>query len=144
MKTGETATLTYDNEPYGDLRIEKISDTGDRLAGVTIQIKHIETGTVYTGVTEESGAIEFTGLKPGAYEAREIAGIKGWQLDPEDVKTVTVVPGQPASITFVNKELPGLRIIKYDSSNQQVLSGVTFEIWRDGDRLGMYETGELG
>jgi len=144
VKTGETATLTYDNEPYGDLRIEKISDTGDRLAGVTIQIKHIETGTVYTGVTEESGAIEFTGLKPGAYEAREIAGIKGWQLDPEDVKTVTVVPGQPASITFVNKELPGLRIIKYDSSNQQVLSGVTFEIWRDGERLGMYETGELG
>ena len=144
VKTGETATLTYDNEPYGDLRIEKISDTGDRLAGVTIQIKHIETGTVYTGVTEETGAIEFTNLKPGAYEAREIAGIKGWQLDPEDVKTVTVVPDQPASITFTNKELPGLRIIKYDSSNQQVLSGVTFEIWRDGESLGTHETGELG
>ncbi len=31
VRTGETATLTYDNEPFGSLRIEKVSDTGDRL-----------------------------------------------------------------------------------------------------------------
>ena len=144
VKTGETATLTYDNEPFGSLRIEKVSDTGDRLPGVTIQIKHIESGRTYTGQTEESGAIEFTELKPGAYEVREIAGIKGWQLDPDSVKTVTVVTGETSTVTFVNKELPGLRIIKYDSSNKEVLSGVTFEIWRDGESLGSFETGELG
>ena len=144
VKTGETAELTFDNEPFGSLRVEKTSDNGDRLAGVTIQIKHIESGRTYTGVTEDTGAIEFTELKPGAYEVREVAGIKGWQLDPEDVKTVTVVTGETSTVTFVNKELPGLRIIKYDSSSQQVLSGVTFEIWRDGESLGTYETGVLG
>ena len=42
VKTGETAELTFDNEPFGSLRVEKTSDNGDRLAGVTIQIKHIE------------------------------------------------------------------------------------------------------
>ena len=131
VKTGETAELTFDNEPFGSLRVEKTSDTGEKLAGVTIQIKHIESGRTYTGKTEETGAIEFTELKPGAYEVREIAGIKGWQLDPDSVKTVTVVTGETSTVPFVNKELPGLRIIKYDSSNQQVLSGVTFEIWRD-------------
>ena len=144
VKTGETATLTYDNEPFGSLRIEKVSDTGDRLPGVTIQIKHIESGRTYSGKTEDTGAIEFTELKPGAYEVREIAGIKGWQLDPDSVKTVTVVTGETSTVTFVNKELPGLRIIKYDSSSKEVLSGVTFEIWRDGESLGSFETGELG
>ena len=144
VKTGETATLTYDNEPFGSLRIEKVSDTGDKLPDVTIQIKHIESGRTYSGKTEDTGAIEFTELKPGAYEVREIAGIKGWQLDPDNVKTVTVVTGETSTVTFVNKELPGLRIIKYDSSNQQVLSGVAFEIWRDGESLGSFETGELG
>ena len=144
VETGETATLTYDNEPFGSLRIEKVSNTGDKLPDVTIQIKHIESGRTYSGKTEDTGAIEFTELKPGAYEVREIAGIKGWQLDPDSVKTVTVVTGETSTVTFVNKELPGLRIIKYDSSNKEVLSGVTFEIWRDGESLGTFETGELG
>ena len=45
---------------------------------------------------------------------------------------------------FVNKELPGLRIEKYDSSNNQVLSGITFRVWRDGELLDGYRTGELG
>ncbi len=124
--------------------MEKVSDTGEKLAGVTIQIKHIESGKTYTGTTEESGAIEFTELKPGAYEVREIAGIKGWQLDPDDVQTVSVVTGETSTVTFVNKELPGLRIVKYDSSDQHKLAGVTFEIWRDGESLGTYETGVLG
>ena len=139
VETGETATLTYDNEPFGSLRIEKVSNTGDKLPDVTIQIKHIESGRTYSGKTEDTGAIEFTELKPGAYEVREIAGIKGWQLDPDSVKTVTVVTGETSTVTFVNKELPGLRIIKYDSSNKEVLSGVTFEIWRDGESLGTFE-----
>ena len=41
---GKVATVTFENAPYGSLRVEKLSDTGDRLEGVTIQIKHIETG----------------------------------------------------------------------------------------------------
>ena len=42
----------------------------NRVAGVTIQIKHIESGRTYSGVTEETGAIQFTDLKPGAYDGR--------------------------------------------------------------------------
>ena len=141
---GRTAELTFENEPYGDLRVEKSSDTGENLAGVKVQIKHIETGRTYTGVTEAGGAVQFTELKPGAYEVREIAGIPGWQADTESVKTVTVVPGEVSSVPFVNKELPGLRIEKYDSSNNNVLGGITFRIWRDGELLGDYRTGELG
>lgn len=144
VREGETAEVTFDNDPYKELRVEKVSDTGERLPGVHIQIKHIESGRTYSGFTEAGGAVQFTGLKPGAYEVQEIAGIAGWKADTDTIKTVTVVTGETSTVSFTNKELPGLRIIKYDSSNQQVLSGVTFEIWRDGESLGSFETGEMG
>ena len=144
VREGETAEVTFDNDPYGELRVEKVSNTGEKLAGVHVQIKHIESGRTYSGFTEPSGAVQFTNLKPGAYEVREIAGIPGWKADTDTIKTVTVVTGETSTVTFTNKELPGLRIEKYDSSNNQVLSGVTFRIWRDGELLDDYRTGELG
>ena len=144
VREGETAEVTFDNDPYGDLRVEKISNTGEKLAGVHVQIKHIESGRTYSGFTEPSGVVQFTNLKPGAYEVQEIAGIAGWKADTDTIKTVTVVTGQTSTVTFTNKELPGLRIEKYDSSNNQVLSGITFRIWRDGELLDDYRTGELG
>ena len=44
VEYNKTAIVTFTNAPYGSLRVEKRSDTGDALSGVTIQIKHIETG----------------------------------------------------------------------------------------------------
>ena len=44
----------------------------------------------------------------------------------------------------MNKELPGLRIIKYDRKNMAAMSGVTFEVWRDAVSLGKYKTDEFG
>ena len=66
VREGETATVTFENQPYGDLRVEKFSDTGEGLAGVQVQIKHIESGRTYSGTTEPGGAVQFTGLLPGA------------------------------------------------------------------------------
>ena len=82
--------------------------------------------------------MQFTELIPGAYEVREISGIKGWKADTETIQTVNVVTGQVSTVSFTNKELPGLRIEKYDSSNNQVLSGITFRIWKDGELMGDY------
>ena len=144
VQEGQTATLTFDNDPFGELRVEKYSDTGEGLAGVVMQIKHIQSGRTYSGTTEPGGAVQFTELIPGAYEVREISGIKGWKADTETIQTVNVVTGQVSTVSFTNKELPGLRIEKYDSSNNEVLSGITFRIWKDGELMGDYRTGELG
>jgi uncharacterized surface anchored protein len=144
VREGETAEVTFDNDPYGELRVEKVSDTGEKLPGVHIQIKHIESGRTYSGYTEPGGAVQFTKLKPGAYEVQEIAGIAGWKADTDTIKTVTVVTGETSTVTFTNKELPGLRIIKYDRLGHQVMANVTFCIYRDGEFLGNFYTGELG
>jgi len=141
---GKTAEVTLWNAPYGNLRVEKISDTGDPLKGVTIQIKHIASGETQTGKTSSAGVIEFEGLKPGGYEVRELAGIEGWQADTDTIQTVSIVSGKTSTVTFTNKELPGLRILKYDRTTLKVMADVTFEIWRDGVSLGQFNTDQMG
>ena len=103
---GKMAELTYWNEPYGTLRIEKLSD-------------------------------------PGAYEIKEITAPSGWLKD-DATYTATVSTGEMTTFSIVNKELPGLRIIKYDRKNMVAMSGVTFEVWRDGVSLGKFRTDEFG
>ena len=144
VKYGETAEVDFENEPYGDLRIEKIdASTGASLAGAKIQIKHIESGATYTGTTGTGGSYTFTELKPGAYEIRELSAPEGWQRDPHTY-TTTVVAGDCVTYSLKNEALPGLKIIKYDRESHETMSGVTFRIWRDGELLGDYETDALG
>ena len=141
---GKTAVVTYENAPYGSLRVEKISDTGEALSGVTMQVKDIVTGTAYKKKTDAGGVAFFDELRPASYEVREIAGIDGWQFDGEAVKTVGVSAGETASVSFTNMELPGLRITKYDRATCAALAGVTFEIWHDGASIGHCTTDAQG
>ena len=144
VKYGEVAEVAFENEPYGDLRIEKIDGaTGASLAGARIQIKHIESGATYTGTTGTGGSYTFTELKPGAYEIRELSAPEGWERDPQTY-TTTVVAGDCVTYSLKNEALPGLKIIKYDHLSHETMPGVTFRIWRDGELLGDYETDALG
>ena len=143
VEYNKTATLTFWNAPYGSLRVEKWSDTGDALSGVTIQIKHIETGETRTGQTR-NGVIVFDKLAPGGWEVRELAGIDGWGADTDTGQTVAVVSGEESTATFINKELPGLRIIKYERGSMELMPGVSFEIFRDAESLGIFRTDQFG
>ena len=139
----KTATLTFWNAPYGSLRVEKRSDTGDALSGVTIQIKHIETGETRTEQTN-TGVIVFDELAPGGWEVRELAGIEGWIADTDTVQTVAVVTGEESTATIINQELPGLRITKYERGSMELMPNVSFEIFRDAESLGIFQTDEFG
>lgn len=140
---GKMAELTYWNEPCGTLRIEKLSDTGAHLPGAMVQIKHIESGVTYTAETNFAGYAIFDNIRPGAYEIKEITAPSGWLKD-DATYTATVSTGEMTTFSIVNKELPGLRIIKYDRKNMVAMSGVTFEVWRDGVSLGKFRTDEFG
>ena len=144
VKYGKTATVTFEDAPYGNLRVEKVSDTGEGLEGVLVQIKHIDSGAVYSQKTATGGSANFTGLLPGAYEVREMAGIKGWEPDTVNVKTASVVTGETVTVTLKNKELPGLKIIKYDRTTMTAMPDVTFEVFKDTVSIGQYKTNQLG
>ena len=140
----KVATLTFWNAPYGSIRVQKVSDTGDALNGVTVQIKHIESGEVQTAKTKIGGMAVFDHLKPGGWEVREVAGISGWIADTDTVQTVSVVAGKTSDVTILNKELPGLRIIKYERGTMKAMPDVSFEIFRDAESLGIFQTDEFG
>lgn len=140
---GEVAEVVFENEPYGNLRIEKTSNTGMNLPGALITITHIESGQRYTGETNSAGVAVFREIQPGAYRIEETAAPAGWLLD-DTIYTTTVIAGETTTFHLVNKELPGLRIIKYDRKNMVAMPDVTFEVWRDGVSLGTFRTDEFG
>ena len=143
VEYGKVAEITFWNEPYGTLRIEKLSDTGAHLPGAMVQIKHIESGVTYTAETNFAGYAIFDEIKPGAYEIREITAPSGWLKD-DATYTASVATGETTTFSLVNKELPGLRIIKYDRKNMVAMPNVTFEIFRDSVSLGKFRTDEFG
>jgi len=143
VEYGKVAELTCWNEPYGTLRIEKLSDTGAHLPGAMVQVKHIESGVTYTAETNFAGYAIFDNIKPGAYEIKEITAPSGWLRD-DATYTASVATGETTTFSLVNKELPGLRIIKYDRKNMVAMPNVTFEIFRDSVSLGKFKTDEFG
>ena len=143
VEYGKVAELTCWNEPYGTLRIEKLSNTGAHLPGAMVQVKHIESGVTYTAETNFAGYAIFDNIKPGAYEIKEITAPSGWLKD-DATYTAAVATGETTTFSLVNKELPGLRIIKYDRKNMVAMANVTFEIFRDSVSLGKFKTDEFG
>ena len=144
VEYNKVATVTFTNAPYGSIRVQKMSDTGDALSGVTVQIRHIESGEVRTEQTSIGGAAIFDQLQPGGWEVREVAGISGWIADTDTVQTVSVVAGKTSDVTMTNKELPGLRITKYERGTMTLMPNVSFEIFRDSVSLGIFQTDEFG
>lgn len=139
----EVAEVTFFNDPYGTLRIEKKSDTGMNLPGAVIKIEHIESGQTWTATTTSAGVAIFNQIPLGAYRIQEITAPAGWKLD-DTVYTATVVAGETTTIPIINEELPGLRIIKYDRKNMVAMPNVTFAVYRDGEFLGNFKTDQFG
>ena len=139
----EVAEVTFFNDPYGTLRIEKRSNTGQKLQGAVITIEHIESGQTFTAETTSAGVAIFDEIPLGAYRIQEETAPVGWKLD-DTVYTATVVAGETTTIPIINEELPGLRIIKYDRKNMIAMPDVTFAVYRDGEFLGNFKTDQFG
>ena len=140
----QTATVTFANEPYGDLRIEKIDGvSGESLAGAKIEVKSLGDGTTYSGITQTGGSWNLSELKPGAYEIKELTAPKGYKLD-DKIYTANVVSGEVTTVSLKNYANPGLRIIKYDEKTMERLPDTTFEVYKDAQLIGTFTTDELG
>ena len=52
--------------------------------------------------------------------------------------------GEESTVTIINQELPGLRITKYERGSMELMPNVSFEIFRDAESLGIFQTDEFG
>lgn len=157
VKSGETVTVSVTNERRGSLQILKKSSTdGKPLEGVSFRVTTSE-GTFVAqnggklssnGIykTDKNGQFTLYDLQPGTYVVTELETIDGYTIDEETrSQTVVVNTDDLQVLTFYNRPLGGIRIIKSDEDTGERLKSVRFEIRKmDGAYIGEYTTDRNG
>ncbi len=144
VKAGQTASVTFTNSQGGTAKIVKTTTNGGALAGWHFEIKDANGNLVGNYVTDATGIITVK-IPAGVYTVTE-TDTEGpyWDHDPNPSKTVTVVAGQTAEVSFTNKWIGKAKVVK-QSTNGGRVNGWPF-VLKDatGNTLGTYVTDSRG
>ena len=127
-----TASVTFTNTLLGKGQIRKDTTNGGDKSGWLFEVRDAE-GNVIEGspfISDAEGDIDLGLLVPGIYTVTEIGREKDtgdyWVMDSE-AKTLEVIAGETASVTFTNQLLGNLAIRK-EMTDGGSLEGWTFVI----------------
>ena len=131
-KDQDVVTLRFSNQPYGSVLIKKLADDANKtpLAGATFLVTD-DKGTFIGSAngeftTDKSGAIQLPKLPAGTtIVAKEIRPPEGYALDGTP-QTITVQAGENVPLTFYDKPLCNLTILKRDALTKKPLAKVEF------------------
>lgn len=141
----EIITVEFPNNPVlGALKVLKVNEDGNSLAGVTFGLYQSDGALVDIVVTDESGIALFENLQAGTYQLKELATIDGYLLDEtvheielklenNKLETVTIklVNYQPkGSLEIIkvdtnNNPLPETEFVLYDSNRKEIKKAKT-------------------
>ena len=131
-KDQDVVTLRFGNQPYGSVLIKKLADDASKtpLAGATFLVTDDKGTFIGTAngefTTDKSGAIQLPKLPAGTtIVAKEIRPPEGYALDGTP-QTITVQAGENAPLTFYNKPLCNLTILKRDALTKKPLAKAEF------------------
>ena len=131
-KDQDVVTLRFSNQPYGSVLIKKLADDANKtpLAGATFLITDDKGTFIGTAngefTTDKSGAIQLPKLPAGTtIVAKEIRPPEGYALDGTP-QTITVQAGENAPLTFYDKPLCNLTILKRDALTKKPLAKAEF------------------
>lgn len=106
---------------YGSVKIIKTSEDGE-VSGISFTVSG--SGTEQTVTTNADGEMQLDDLRPGAYTVTEQSSDR---YEPQEVRQVTVISGQVATVTFHNTLKRGsLEVIK--TSEDHLIEGVKFHL----------------
>lgn len=144
VKPNETSTVTFTNQYRGQAQIVKTATNGGSVAGWHFEVKD-SSGKVVGNYETGSNGIITLDLEPGKYTVTETDGAyKYWLNDSQSSKTVTVVAGQTAKVTFRNQYRGQAQIIK-TATNGGSVEGWHFSVFTaDGTKVGDYVTDSTG
>ena len=142
---GKTYTEEFTNKRLASLIIKKIDEySGKPLSGVQFLVEKQNGEHMGEYTTDSTGTINVPTLEPDWYIVRELKTKDGYILD-ETPKTVEVKKSVPTVVTFTNKPLSGIKIIKTNSETGEPLEGVTFAISKmNGEKIGNFQTDKEG
>ena len=131
-KDQDVVTLRFSNQPYGSVLIKKLADDANKtpLAGATFLVTDDKGTFIGTAngefTTDKSGAIQLPKLPAGTtIVAKEIRPPEGYALDGTP-QTITVQAGENAPLTFYDKPLCNLTILKRDALTKKPLAKAEF------------------
>ena len=143
VKAGQTVSLTFQNQPKGELIIEKRdSVTGEVLPGAEFRLTTAagcevgldgvigDSTLTQNGIftTDAQGQIHITGLQPGAYIITEIKAPDGYVIDSATTNVVIGANGDTQHVIIKNTPEGSLIIEKRDSVSKELLAGATFKV----------------
>ena len=142
---GKTYTLEFTNKKMTSLVVKKIDAvTGEPLPGAKFFVEKQNGEHVVEYTTDNTGTILLPTLDPDWYVVRETKAPEGYILD-ETPKTVEVKTNVPTVVTFDNKPLSGIKIVKTDSETGEPLEGVSFSVSKmNGEKIGTFKTDKEG
>lgn len=131
-KDQDVVTLRFSNQPYGSVLIKKLADDANKtpLAGAAFLVTDDKGTFIGTAngefTTDKSGAIQLPKLPAGTtIVAKEIRPPEGYALDGTP-QTITVQAGENAPLTFYDKPLCNLTILKRDALTKKPLAKAEF------------------
>lgn len=129
IKCHEDTAVYFSNSYYGSLKIVKTMEDGSDAAGWQFKIidangAEIE-GSPFT--TDAEGIILTGAIAPGEYVVEEILPEdSAYYCVTENPKTVTIVQGETAEVSFTNALRPGKISLEKVDNKGQPLAGATF------------------
>ena len=112
----------------GDLKIIKVDENNEPLAGVTFDILDMDKKVIDTIVTDENGIAVSKNIAKGTYYYQEVAAPEGIIIDNNLYEFTVEYDGQNVIENMVNYYVKGqLKIVKVDT-NQTPIAGVKFNI----------------
>ncbi len=113
----------------GKLKIIKVDENNEPLAGVTFEIYDLKMKKIDTIVTNEEGIAESKELEKGTYYYRETKAPEGIKVDSSIHQFTVVEDGQNVIENVVNYYIKGdLKLYKLEDGTTTPLAGAKFEI----------------
>ncbi len=128
IKGNEFIKLVFENKKLTSLQIKKVDEiTNAPLSGATFSVTELDGTFVGEYTTGADGFINIPNLEPNWYIITETKAPANYILD-NSPKTVEVKTNTPTIVTFTNKALSGLTILKLDGDTKKVLQGAEFTV----------------
>lgn len=120
-------TVVNDRMPVA-LKIKKVNDDDRAIPGVKFNVLDANKNVIETLITDANGEAVSKELTPGTYYYKEVEVPTPYVIDSTEYEFQIVAGGNVVAVKVVNHVGTGkLKINKYDN-NQNVLSGVKFNI----------------
>ncbi|MGN4897536.1 SpaA isopeptide-forming pilin-related protein [Bacillus cereus group sp. MYBK14-3] len=139
-----SSDLAVNWEAAGSLKIKKVGENGEVLAGAVFEVFNVNKESVGKITTGADGTAELNNIPIGTYTIKEIKAPTGYVLE-DKLQTIEVKTGETGAIQVVNTKAKGNIEIKKLSDSGKVLHNVEFTVFtEDGKEVQKAVTKENG